>query len=87
VVNSECRVLEGQCLRSGGGLFYRGYGEFAAAVRLVLERPELGTRLGQAGRRHVEAEYGWDVVETRTNRFLAEVAPNGTASPRDRTSP
>jgi glycosyltransferase involved in cell wall biosynthesis len=74
VVNAECRVLEGQCLRSDGGLFYRGYGEFASAVRLLIERQDLADRIGAAGRRYVESEYAWDVVEDRTNRFLAEIA-------------
>jgi len=74
VVNSDCRVLEGQCVRSGGGLFYRGYGEFAAAVRLLSEQGELGARLGEAGRGYVESEYAWDVVEARTDRFLRGIA-------------
>jgi glycosyltransferase involved in cell wall biosynthesis len=29
LVNGECRVLEGQCVRSNGGLYYRRYAEFA----------------------------------------------------------
>jgi glycosyltransferase involved in cell wall biosynthesis len=75
VVNSACRVLEGQCVRSGGGLFYRGYSEFAAALRLLDADPRLRRRLGQAGRDYVRREYDWDVVEARTNAFLDELAP------------
>jgi glycosyltransferase involved in cell wall biosynthesis len=70
LVNSACRVLEGQCVRSGGGLFYRGYSEFAEAVRLLLEDEALRRGLGEAGRRYVAAEYHWDVVERRTEDFL-----------------
>jgi glycosyltransferase involved in cell wall biosynthesis len=70
LVNSACRVLEGQCVRSGGGLFYRGYSEFAEALGLLLGDQGLRRRLGEAGRRYVAAEYDWDVVERRTEGFL-----------------
>jgi glycosyltransferase involved in cell wall biosynthesis len=74
LVNSACRVLEGQCVRSGGGLFYRGYAEFAAALRLLAGDAALRARLGEAGRAYVQREYDWDVVESRTNRFLEGLA-------------
>ena len=74
LVNAACRVLEGQCVRSGGGLFYRGYSEFAAAVRLLAGDAHLRARLGEAGREYVRREYDWDVVERRTGRFLEELA-------------
>jgi glycosyltransferase involved in cell wall biosynthesis len=62
LANGRCRVLEGQCLRSGGGLFYDGYYEFAAALRLLLERPQLRSALGRQGREYVEREYDWQTV-------------------------
>jgi glycosyltransferase involved in cell wall biosynthesis len=75
LVNSACRVLEGQCVRSGGGLFYRGYAEFAAALRLLDADAGLRERLGAAGRDYVRREYDWDVVEARTGAFLQQLAP------------
>jgi glycosyltransferase involved in cell wall biosynthesis len=75
LVNSACRVLEGQCVRSGGGLFYRGYSEFAAALGMLAGDPELRAALGAAGKAYVRREYDWDVVEERTGRFLASIAP------------
>jgi glycosyltransferase involved in cell wall biosynthesis len=73
LANSECRVLEGQCVRSGGGLFYRGYGEWAEALRLLMGQPSLRRALGEAGRAFVSREYDWDVVESRTASFLASL--------------
>jgi glycosyltransferase involved in cell wall biosynthesis len=70
LVNGACRVLEGQCVRSGGGLFYRGYAEFAEALRLLLGSAELRARLGAAGRAYVEREYAWELVESRADAFL-----------------
>jgi glycosyltransferase involved in cell wall biosynthesis len=70
LVNAACRVLEGQCVRSGGGLFYRGYSEFAEALRRLVADRGLQARLGAAGRRYVQAEYEWPVVESRMDTFL-----------------
>jgi len=77
LVNSACRVLEGQCVRSGGGLFYRGYSEFAAALRRLSGDERLRAALGAAGKAYVRREYDWDVVEERTNGFLATMAGRG----------
>jgi glycosyltransferase involved in cell wall biosynthesis len=74
LVNAACRVLEGQCVRSGGGLFYRGYAEFAEALRRLAEDGGLRHALGEAGRVFVRAEYDWSVVEERTSRFLESLA-------------
>ncbi len=73
LVNAQCRVLEGQCVRSNGGLFYQGYAEFAPALRLLLEQPELRSALGREGQAYVRREYAWDVVEQRTEALLASL--------------
>jgi len=61
-------------VRSGGGLFYRGYSEFAAALKMMAGSAELRSALGAAGREYVRREYDWDVVEERTSRFLASIS-------------
>ena len=70
LVNAACKVLEGQCVRSGGGLFYRGYAEFAEALRVLARDPALGRALGAAGREYVRREYDWDVIERRVGGFF-----------------
>lgn len=79
LVNAECRVLEGQCVRSNGGLYYRGYAEFAPALRLLVESADLRDGLGAAGRAYVAREYDWDIVERRTDSFLEQIAGTRTA--------
>lgn len=79
LANGSSEVLEGQCRRSGGGLTYRDFGEFAAAVDRVVASPDLASALGDRGRAFVASRYSWDVVEGRwasfLDRMLAEVAP------------
>jgi glycosyltransferase involved in cell wall biosynthesis len=70
LVQGHCDVLVGQCRRSGGGIPYRGYAEFGAAVDLLVEDPALRQRLGRAGRVHVEERYAWDSVLDRYENLL-----------------
>ena len=73
LVQGHCEVLAGQSRRSGGGIPYRGYAEFGAALDLLLSDAGLRDRLGQAGRRHVEERYAWDRVLDRYERLLRSV--------------
>ena len=79
LVQGHCDVLVGQCRRSGGGIPYRGYAEFGAAVDLLREDPALRRRLGQAGRLHVEERYAWDSVLDRYEELLESVCQPASA--------
>ena len=48
-------------------------GELTAALRRVLEAPELGARLGRAGRQRVMAHYTWRTTAERTAEWYGEV--------------
>jgi len=74
LANARCRVLEGQCRRSNGGLFYTGYAEFAEGLSLLLRRPEVGEILGGQGRAYVEAEYSWERVLQKLEGLFARVS-------------
>jgi glycosyltransferase involved in cell wall biosynthesis len=72
LVNGESEVLRAQSLRSGGGLYYRTYDEFAAALDLLLRDAALRAQLGVQGYRFVAQNYSWPVVEARLEHALAE---------------
>ena len=81
LVQGHCDVLEGQCRRSGGGIPYRGFAEFEAAVDLLIDDTDLCRRLGAAGRRFVEERYTWDTVLHRYEHLVAlaqRAWPNAT---------
>jgi glycosyltransferase involved in cell wall biosynthesis len=71
LVQERSAVMAGHAARSGGAIPYSGFGEFEAAVTLLLERPELADELGRRGRAYVEREYAWPVVLDRYERLLA----------------
>jgi glycosyltransferase involved in cell wall biosynthesis len=79
LVNGDCEVLRGQVLRAGGGLYYRGYEEFAAAMDLLLSQPGLADRLGGQGHEYFQANYAWERIMEKYERLLARVA-GGSAS-------
>ena len=64
LVSGDCDVLVGQVGRSQGGLPYRGFAEFEAAVELLDGDRERGDPNGQreSGRRYVDEHYRWDNV-------------------------
>jgi len=63
LANARCEVLQGQCRRSNGGLFYENYPEFRESLKLLLASDKLRRRLGENGRRYFEANYTWDIIE------------------------
>jgi glycosyltransferase involved in cell wall biosynthesis len=71
LANARCKVLMGQCLRSNGGFFFHGYAEFAEALLLLLERPDIRRALGAQGRAYVDSEYSWERVEQKLEGLLA----------------
>jgi glycosyltransferase involved in cell wall biosynthesis len=71
LVNGDCEVLRAQVLRAGGGLYYRRYEEFAAAMDLLVSEPGLADRLGSQGRAYFEANYAWERIMEKYERLLA----------------
>ncbi len=68
--NRSCEVLEGQCLRSNGGLPYRGYEEFSEALNYIIEHPAIADRIGVQGNRYYQQHYQWPVIEQKYDRLL-----------------
>lgn len=73
LVNGRCDVFLGQVTRSRGGLAYRGFAEFEAAVNLVIQDKQFAHSLARSGRRYVETHFAWDTVLERYEAFLAKV--------------
>jgi glycosyltransferase involved in cell wall biosynthesis len=73
LVNAKCRVLEGQCRRSGGGLYYRDLAEFAAMLKLLMARPDLRRDLGRSAQAYVGREYSWEIAAARSEELLSSL--------------
>jgi glycosyltransferase involved in cell wall biosynthesis len=64
LVNQDSDVLHGQALRSNGGLFYRSFEDFSAAV-IHLRNTGSGDVLARQGFEFVNRHYRWDVIEAQ----------------------
>lgn len=73
IVPARSPVLSSMARRAEGGVPYRSSAEFAEICELLVERPEIGRRLGECGRRFVERTYTWPVVVEKYLDLFAEV--------------
>ena len=70
---AQAPVLASMSRRASAGIPYRSFAEFAEACELLVERPQLGDRLGRAGRDFVARTYTWPVVVEKYLDLFAEV--------------
>ncbi len=74
LVNGNCAVLRGQCVRSNGGLYYADYEEFEACLEVLLDDQNLNAALGKNGKAYIEEHYQWDIIDQKLMRIVDEVA-------------
>lgn len=73
LVNGQCDVLKGQCIRSNAGLWYENYEEFEECLNLLLGNDSLRLRLGKNGRQFVDKYYNWEVIEQKYLDLIGKV--------------
>jgi glycosyltransferase involved in cell wall biosynthesis len=78
LANGRCDVLKGQCIRSGAGLYYESYEEFAETLYSLESNGPLHARLGRNGRDYFMRHYSWPVIERKYLDMLRQLS---TASP------
>ena len=66
LVHSGCAVTRGFAEASGAGLHFGSFGEFAAALDMLLASRDLRAEMGQRGRAFVLETCRWDEVARRT---------------------
>jgi glycosyltransferase involved in cell wall biosynthesis len=74
IVQGRCDVLRGQVKRSGGGVPYRSFAEFAESTSYLLGHGDVRRAMGEAGRQYVLDNYDWDVVIAGYEDFIARTA-------------
>ena len=70
LANGRCDVLKGQCIRSGAGLYYETYEEFAETLYSLESNGPLHARLGRNGREYFLTHYAWPVIERKYLEML-----------------
>jgi len=74
LVHGDCAVTHQHVTRSGGGLAFTDYDEFAAALTHLFDAPEDARRMGQRGRQYVLDNYQWSAVVAQYQDVIAEAS-------------
>jgi glycosyltransferase involved in cell wall biosynthesis len=77
LVNEASQVLADHCRHSNGGLWFEGYEEFEAALKTLLEQPELRRELGRNGRTYVVEHFSLEAYQRRLRTLFP--LPSGGA--------
>jgi glycosyltransferase involved in cell wall biosynthesis len=62
LVNGECDVLKGHCIRSNAGLWYQNFDEFEECSKILNHDDKLRYKMGINGIGYVKENYSWNIV-------------------------
>ena len=65
LANGCCDVLQGQCIRSNAGLYYKNYEEFAETLHALETNRPLHAALSRNGSQYFRRHYAWPVIERK----------------------
>lgn len=70
LVNGDCDVLRGHCIRSNAGLWYKNYDEFKECLNFLCSNIIILDKMGINGRKYIEKNYTWEKVEMKYLQLL-----------------
>ncbi len=73
LVREKCAVLKGHCLRSGAGLWFDSYPEFAGAVNYLLSHEKEYEQMRENGKAYVREQYSWDSILDRYQWIIGQM--------------
>jgi glycosyltransferase involved in cell wall biosynthesis len=73
LVNSRCEPTVEHCRRSGGGLWFGHYGDFEAAVDLLLAHDGLRHRLAHKGTGYARHQFAWPAIVDRYDDLAGRI--------------
>jgi glycosyltransferase involved in cell wall biosynthesis len=80
LVNAQCEVLAAHCQESHGGLWYRDFNEWKAALSIT--DSETRDIVGRQGEAYVKKCYSWDRIEDTYVRAIDPAFRNGDTAAR-----
>lgn len=72
LVNGECMVLRGHCVRSNAGLYFENYREFVEALNYLQTHEQVYQAMCRNGKIYVEENYQWDKIIERIRSLIEE---------------
>lgn len=62
LVNGNCDVLKGHCLKSNAGLYYKNYFEFESCINYMLSHNYTVRQMSINGKEYIEKNFDWDKI-------------------------
>lgn len=84
LVNARCGPTREHCERSGGGLWFDGYGQFDAALHRLVNDAALRATVGGLGRKFADRHFRWPALIDRYADFLERAAERARPQPGQR---
>ena len=75
IVNGECEVLKGHCLKSNGAFYYNNYFEFEGELNYLLNPANAETveQMKENAKHYVDENYQWNAITERLQKLIEEV--------------
>lgn len=74
IANAKCAVLKQHCIKSNAGLYYENVNEFCRIIDYFYKNKNIYTAMGDNGKRYVDCNYTWNIVEAKIDKILKHVA-------------
>ena len=74
LVNGDCEVLKGHCLKSNAGLYFSNYTEFERTLTWLLTHPAEYAQMQENGKAYVLAHYQWPHIVEQMSALIDQVA-------------
>lgn len=72
IVNGNCTVLKGHCIKSNGAFYYNNFFEFESEINYLLDHVEERDSMTYNAKRYVDCNYKWDAVINRLQRLIED---------------
>ncbi len=73
LVNGNCEVLKGHCVKSNGALYYTNYFEFEGCLNYIFSHPKQIESMKQNAYKYVNENYQWEVITQRLKTLVGYV--------------
>ena len=73
IVDGECKVTKGHCVRGNGGLYYESQEEFIQIILYLLSKPVVRDVLGQQGKEYVTQNYTWQLIIKKLDMLIRAI--------------
>ena len=70
LVNGQCDVLRGHCIRSNGGLYYNNYYEFAECIEYLSNMVDVYDKMKENCIAYIANNYIWDTVIDKYSKLI-----------------